>query len=86
MPTPELLAAHRAYMDRPDKPAYPEDEARCLRCECPGNNKCGHECLAAPEHYCELDINAEDDYLCYCCHAVLDQLPGVPGEGATDDA
>lgn len=64
-----LLDAHRAYMRRDRKADKPDDNDEffaCEECGCPGNNKCGHECLDTGNMFCALD----DDMVCPCCKAV----------------
>lgn len=66
MVDPQQLAAHRAWQERerPDE----EESYRCWRCGCLGNLECGHECLGAPEHLCELDIGNDGERgWCWCC-------------------
>ncbi|MFA5056541.1 MAG: hypothetical protein WC485_00375 [Opitutaceae bacterium] len=56
-PSRKLIQAHRIWQTEP----------RCAVCHCRGNQECGHDCV--PGHGCELDINGEDEGICYCCRA-----------------
>lgn len=68
-----LANQHRQWLRRDHRRKPERGELVCSRCGCAGNQECGHTPLAAPKHYCELDINDEGETgSCYCCR-MLDE-------------
>lgn len=64
-------ASHLLWKQLDKGPPTVDGWAYCRECGCAGNCECGHRPLAEPEHWCELDVNDDDESgRCYCCRAV----------------